>query len=135
MMALRLPFVLRDLLASEIALLASEIRSGHVKTVDDEIPEQLEDPCPDMIKALTCFLDWYIPARKLWFPVDMVPELHWRRALVMKRELRRVFTEKNWKFPKFHAPDHKSSEVLTYGANPCTETAMHEKAHRPLIKP
>jgi len=37
-----------------------------------------------MIKALACFIDWNMPARKLWFPVDMTPELQ-RRAIVMKR--------------------------------------------------
>jgi hypothetical protein len=70
------PFVLRDLLAPELALLEQAICNGRVTTLDSETPELPEDPCPDMIKALACFIDWYMPARKLWFPVDMAPELH-----------------------------------------------------------
>ena len=86
-----------------------------------------------MVKVLACFLDWYMLARKLWFPVDMAPELQ-RRAFVMKRELKRVFPEKNWKFPKFHAPNHKSTEILTFASTPYTETAMFETTHKPNIK-
>jgi hypothetical protein len=128
-----LPFVLRDLLAPELALLEQAISSGRVTMVDGRRPEPPEDPCPDMIKALACFIDWYMPARKLWFPVDMAPELQ-RRANVMKRELKRVFTEKNWKFPKFHSPDHKSAKILTFASTPYTETAMFETGHKPIIK-
>ena len=133
LLMIALPFVLRDLLAPEIALLAHEISNGRVKTVDGETPELPEDPCQDMIKALACFLDWYMLARKLNFPVGMAPELQ-RRAFVMKRELQRVFTEKNWKFPKFHSPNHKSAEILTFASSPYTETAMFEGGHKPNIK-
>jgi len=109
------------------------IRNGRVTTVDGETPQLPKDPSPDMIKALACFIDWYMLARKLWFPVDNAAELQ-RRAIVMKRELKRVFTEKNWKFPKFHSPDHKSAEILMHGATPYTETAMFETGHKTNIK-
>jgi len=130
-----LPFVLRDLLAPELAHLEQAIRNRLVKTVNGDTPPRPEDPCPDMIKALACFIDWYMLARKLWFPVDMAPELQ-RRATVMKRELKRVFPEnlKNWKFPKFHSPAHKAAEILMGASTPFTETAMFESGHKPIIK-
>ena len=91
-----------------------------------------------MIHALACFLDWYMQARVLLFPLDMAPELQ-RSAFVMKRELQRVFPEKSgelmrWNFPKMHAPDHKAAEIVTFASTLYTDTSMFEAGHRPNIK-
>ena len=139
LLMMALPFVLRDLIDPEIALIEQAIRDGRIdRDENGNLPEPPEDPCPDMVGALAYFLDWYMQARLLIFPLDMAPELQ-RRAFEMKRALQRVFPDKSgqisqWNFPKMHAPDHKASEIVTFATSLYTETSMLEAGHKPLIK-
>ncbi len=48
------------------------------------------DPCPDMIRALACFLNWYMKAQLLLFPVKMAPDLQ-RSVKVWKEVARKSF--------------------------------------------
>ena len=75
------------------------------------MPEPPEDPCPDIVNCLAYFLEWYMMARLLLFPLDETPELQ-RREFVIKRELQRVSPEKSgeiaaWNFPKMHSPEKR----------------------------
>ena len=134
-----LPFVLVDLIDPELRFVEQAIREGKVDTnAMGNRPAAPKDPCPDMVRALACFLDWYMQARLLLFPVDMAPELQ-RRAQVMKETLQEVFPEKSgqtaaWNFPKMHAPDHKASEILGHGSTIFTETGPFETGHKQNIK-
>jgi len=139
LLMLLLPFVLLDLIDPELSLIEKAIREGKVGM--DAIgnrPAPPQDPCPDMIRALAYFLDWYMQARLLMFPMDEAPELQ-RRATVMKETVQEVFPEKSgqkaaWNFPKMHAPDHKASEILSHGSTIYTETGPFETGHRHNIK-
>ncbi len=117
LLLLALPFVLIDLIDPELRSIEQAIRQGKVdKDSKGNLLARPQDPCPDMVRALACFLDWYMQARLLMFPVDMAPELQ-RRANVMKETLQEVFPDKSgqkaaWNFPKMHASDHKASEIL-----------------------
>ena len=139
MLLLALPFVLVDLIDPELRMIEQAIRDGRVdKDAKGNRPAPPQDPCPDMVRALACFLDWYMQARLLLFPVDMAPELQ-RRANVMKETLQEVFPEKSgqkaaWNFPKMHAPDHKASEILAHGSTIYTETGPFETGHKHNIK-
>ena len=134
-----LPFVLVDLIDPELRFVEQAIREGKVDTnAMGNRPAPPKDPCPDMVRALACFLDWYMQARLLLFPVDMAPELQ-RRAKVMKETLQEVFPDKSgqiaaWNFPKMHAPDHKASEILAHGSTIFTETGPFETGHKQNIK-
>jgi len=138
MLMIALPSAMRDLIAQEIEFIKQAIRNRQVDPVDGRMPEPPEDPCPEIINCLACFLDWYMMARLLIFPMEETPELQ-RRAFVMKGELQRVFPEKTgevamWNFPKMHSPEKTGPQIITFGATPYTDTAQFEAAHRPIIK-
>ena len=139
MLMLLLPFILQNLIDPELILIEQGIREGRVdKDATGRFPAPPQDPCPDMVRALACFLDWYMPARLLLFPMAMAPDLQ-RRANVMKDTLQEVFPEKSgqkaaWNFPKMHAPDHKASEILGHGSTIYTETGPFETGHKHNIK-
>ena len=139
LLLLALPFVLIDLIDPELRSIEQAIRQGKVdKDSKGNLPARPQDPCPDMVRALACFLDWYMQARLLMFPVDMAPELQ-RRANVMKETLQEVFPDKSgqkaaWNFPNMHASDHKASEILGHGSTIFTETGPFETGHKHNIK-
>jgi hypothetical protein len=131
-------FVFRDLITPELEIIASAIRDGRIRDMNGADPEPPTDPCPEIIRALALFLDWYTLARRNLFPVSMAPELQ-RRCRAMKEALKRVFPEKSgelaaWNFPKFHGVDHKASEILMFGSSPYTDTNIFESAHKPNVK-
>ena len=139
LLMIALIFVIRDLIRPEIELIQRAIKDGKVDTDEDgNLPVPPEDPCPDIIQALAIFLDWYMLARVLLFPLDMAPELQ-RRAFAMKEELQRVFPDKSgetarWNFPKMHSVNHKASEIATSASTLFTDTSMLEAGHKPNIK-
>ena len=138
MLMMALPFALRDLIPQEIEFIKQAIRTRQVDAVDGRMPEPPEDPCPDIVNCLACFLDWYMMARLLLFPMDDTPELQ-RRAFVMKGELQRVFPEKTgevaaWNFPKMHSTEKTGPQIMTFATTPFTDTNTFEAAHRPNIK-
>lgn len=139
MLFMVLPFVLRDIIDPEIAFIAEEIRNGRVdKNADGNYPEPPANPCPNMIKAFASFLDWYMQARLLLFPMDMAPELQ-RRAFAMKKTLQEVFPDKagqiaKWNFPKMHMPEHVVAQILVFATILFTDTNRFEAGHKPNIK-
>jgi len=69
MLMMALIFMLRNLIRPEIELIEQAIKDGRVdRDADGDLPQPPVDPCPDMIKAHACFLDWYMMARLLKFP-------------------------------------------------------------------
>ena len=132
-------FVLRDLIDPELRLIEQAIRDGKVdKGTDGKFPAPPDNPCPDIIRALACFLDWYMMARLLMFPMDEAPELQ-RRAFVMKEVLQEVFPDKAgqiaaWNFPKMHMPEHVVTQILLFATVLFTDTSMLEAGHKPNIK-
>jgi len=139
MLLMALPFVLRDLIDPELRLIEQAIRDGKVdKDARGNLPEPPDDPCPDIIRALASFLDWYMLARLLLFPMDMAPELQ-RRAYVMKEALQLFLPDKSgqkagWNFPKMHMPEHIAAQILLFATTLFTDTNMFEAGHKPNIK-
>ena len=132
-------FVLRDLLTPEIQIIRREL-TNHGNSDRAAALSNLKDPWKDMVEALSSFLDWYILARSMLFPLEDAPELQ-RRARFMKQELQRVFPEKSgeksakpWNFPKAHAPDHTASEIMGFGSTAFTDTQVFEAGHKPNVK-
>ena len=130
-------FVLRDLLKPEIEIISRELPNvaGRARILSD-----LKDPWKDMVEALSSFLDWFIKARSMLFPMDDAPELQ-KLARSMKRLLQLHFPEKSgeksaapWNFPKMHGPDHTSSEILSFASTAFTETQVFEAGHKPNVK-
>ena len=139
LLMIALPFVLRDLIRPELALIERAIAYGEIirDLAGNQVPLPA-DPCPGMIKALALFLDWYYLARQSLFPMEQVPELQ-RKYRAMKQAVKRVFPSKSgqqhgWKFPKMHSPTHKGSEILSHGATPYTDTQIFEAEHKPNVK-
>lgn len=134
-------FVLRDLIDPELRLIEQAICDGKVDKgtdSDGKFPEPPDNPCPDIIRALACFLDWYMMARLLMFSMDEAPELQ-RRAFVMKEVLQEVFPDKAgqiaaWNFPKMHMPEHIVTQILLFATILFTNTNMFEAGHMPNIK-
>ena len=139
MLFMALSFVLRDLIDPELRMIEHAIRDGKVdKGADGRFPAPPKNPCPDIIRALAYFLDWYMLARPLLFPMDMAPELQ-RRAFVMKEVLQEVFPDKSgqiaaWNFPKMHMPEHVAAQILLFATTLYTDTNMFEAGHKPNIK-
>jgi hypothetical protein len=131
-------FVLHDLIGPELEVINRAIVDGRVRMINGAPPEPPTDPCPEIIRALALFLDWYILARRLWFPVDMIPELQ-RRCCVFKEAFKAVFPEKSgqlnaWNFIKFHGLYHKAGDILMSWSTPFTDTNTFESAHKPNVK-
>ena len=138
LLMIALPSVLRDLIPQEIEFIKLAIKNKQVDVVDGRMPEPPEDPCPEIVNCLACFLDWYMMARLLLFPMEETPELQ-RRAFVMKGELQRVFPDKTgevakWNFPKMHSPEKTGPQIITFATTPYTDTSMFEGAHKQNIK-
>jgi len=132
-------FVLRDLLTPEIQIIRREL-TNQGKSDRAAALSNLKDPWKDIVEALSSFLDWFIMARGMLFPLEDAPELQ-KRARFMKQELQRVFPEKSgeksakpWNFPKAHAPDHTASEIMGFGSTAFTDTQVFEAGHKPNVK-
>ena len=132
LLMMMLPFVLLDLIDPELSLIDKAIREGKVgMDAMGNRPATPQDPCPDMVRALACFLDWYMKARLLLFPVQMAPDLQ-RSVKVWKEVAEEVFWSKlgqkaGWNFPKMHAPDHNGSQIMANGSTIFTETGPFER--------
>jgi hypothetical protein len=85
--------VLRDLLTPEIEIIRRELTKPGNKT-DIRIISNLRDPWKDMVEALSSFLDWFIMARSMLFPLEDAPELQ-KKSRLMKQDLQRVFPQKS----------------------------------------
>ena len=134
-----LPFMLVDLIEPELRSIEHAIAENKIdRDTSGRRQAPPVDPCPDMIRALACFLDWYMKARLLLFPVQMAPDLQ-RSVKVWKEVAEEVFWRKSgqnagWNFPKMHAPDHKGSEIMANGSTIFTETGPFETGHKQNIK-
>ena len=95
-------FVLRDLLKTELEIISRELP---IVTGRAKIPSNLRDPWKDMVEALSSFLDWFIKARSMLFPMEDAPVLQ-ELTPSMKDLLQLHFPEKSgeksavpWNFP------------------------------------
>lgn len=129
LLMMALPFALRDLLNQELAIIRRVLPRAEV-----------EDPCPDMVRALNSFLDFFTMGRSMLLPVADLPELTNRHGIMLET-LQDVFPEKSgeksdipWNFPKAHGPFHTPREFATFGSTSGTSTEVFEAGHRPNVK-
>jgi hypothetical protein len=143
MLALVLPFALRDLLYQEVSMINDKIRAARPKDPLYRI-SLVEDPSDQIIEVLIKALNWHMMSREKELPIDKLVNLD-AAGRDLLESLKRVLPErkgtkdgdgvfKGWCFEKAHSILHTPRNLLMYGYLEVTSAQGPEHCHIDMVK-
>ena len=118
MLMLKIPFMVRDLIAPEVTLINAAIDNAKPGSRLHGLPH-VSDPSNDVVEVLIQCMEWNIASRQSLIPEAELPDLQ-QKAVDLLDLLQRNLPDKTgekakWNFEKAHSILHKVREIILWG--------------------